>query len=303
MPNPTGSGLPNPASYTVANGIVHDNVTCLDWQQVESSSSYTNADAITYCASLALGGNSDWRVPTRVETESIMDWTRSPAIDAAFTAVSGFHKTGSDWILTIRQAGAGKTCGAAGAGSDGGTTGPGTCAFAFNFGDGIVSNAYAADTAARVRCVRGNGAGEAFADPAVAPPNQYTAISADEAQDNYTGLIWQRTGNSSGLITWDQAVAYCTSLTIGGNTWRLPSVRELATLVDEAQVAPAINRTMFPSTQYGARSNNWYWASHAERNSTTAWWGLNFDDGFTGFNAGASGAWNYWTAAYAKCVR
>jgi hypothetical protein len=303
MPNPTGSGLPNPASYTVANGIVHDNVTCLDWQQVESGSSYTNADAITYCASLALGGNSDWRVPTRVETESIMDWTRSPAIDAAFTAVSGFHKTGSDWILTIRQAGAGKTCGAAAAGDGGLATSGGTCAWAFNFGDGIVSNAYAAGTAGRVRCVRGNGTGEAFADPAVAPPNQYTAISADEVQDNYTGLIWQRTGNSSGLISWDQAVTYCSSLTIGGNTWRLPSVRELATLVDEAQVAPAINRTMFPSTQYGARSNNWYWASHAQRNSTTAWWGLNYDDGFTGFNAGASGAWNYWTVAYAKCVR
>jgi hypothetical protein len=237
---------------------------------------------------LSLGGNSDWRVPTRVETESIMDWTRSPAIDAAFTAVSGFHKTGSDWILTIRQAGAGS-------GTD--------FAWAFNFGDGIVSNAYSAATAARVRCVRGNGTGEAFADPAVAPPNQYTVISTDEVQDNYTGLIWQRTGNASGLISWDQAVTYCSGLTIGGNTWRLPSVRELATLVDEAQVAPAINRTMFPSTQYGARSNNWYWASHAERNSTTAWWGLNFDDGFTGFNAGASGAWNYWTVAYAKCVR
>jgi hypothetical protein len=306
MPNPTSSGLPNPASYTVANGVVHDNVTCLDWQQVESSTSYTNADAITYCEGLSLGGHDDWRAPTRVETESIIDWTRSPAIDAAFTSASGFHKTGSNWILTIRQAGAGKTCGAAPADPDAGVTatGPGTCAWAFNFGDGIVSNALAGTSASRIRCVRGNGTGEAFSDPAVAPPNQYNAISTDEVQDNYTGLIWQRTGNSSGFITWDQAVAYCSSLTLGGHTWRLPSVRELATLVDEAQVAPAINRTMFPSTQYGARSNNWYWASHAQRGSTTAWWGLNFDDGFTGFNAGAtSTAWNYWTVAWAKCVR
>jgi hypothetical protein len=302
MPNPTGSGLPNPASYTVANGVVHDNVTCLDWQQVESSSTYTNADAIAYCEGLSLSGYDDWRAPTRVEMESIMDWTRSPATDAAFTAASGFHKTGSNWILTVRQAGAGKTCGATAAGADGGTMGVGTCAWAFNMGDGIVSNAYAAATAARIRCVRGNGTGEAFSDPAVAPPSQYTVISTDEVQDNYTGLIWQRTGNSSGLITWDQAVAYCSALTLGGATWRLPSVRELATLVDETQVAPAINRTMFPSTQYGARSNNWYWASHPQRNSTTAWWGLNYDDGFTGFNAGASGAWNYWTVAWAKCV-
>jgi hypothetical protein len=305
MPNPTGSGLPNPASYTVANGVVHDNVTCLDWQQVESSSSYSNADAIAYCGSLSLGGYDDWRAPTRVEMESIMDWTRSPATDAAFTAASAFHKTGSNWILTVRQAGAGKTCGAAGAGGDGGVpaTGGGTCAWAFNMSDGIVSNASAATGAARIRCVRGNGSGEAFSDPAVAPPNQYTVISADEVQDSYTGLIWQRTGNASGLISWAEADAYCKALALGGATWRLPSVRELATLVDEAQVAPAINRTMFPSTQYGARSNNWYWASHPQRNSTTAWWGLNYDDGFTGFNAGASGAWNYWTAAYAKCVR
>ena len=306
MPNPTSSGLPNPASYTVANGIVHDNLTCLDWQQVESSTSYTNADAITYCASLSLGGNSDWRVPTRVEVSSVMDWTRSPAIDAAFTGVGGYHETGSNWILTIRQAGAGKTCGAPAADPDAGVpaTGGGTCAWTFNMSDGMVSNAYSASNPSRVRCVRGNGTGEAFSDQAVAPPNQYTAISTDEVQDNYTGLIWQRTGDSSGLITWDQAVAYCNSLTIGGNTWRLPSVRELATLVDEAQVAPAINRAMFPNTKYGAHSNNWYWASHAQRNSTTAWWGLNFDDGFTGFNVGATTtAWNYWTAAYAKCVR
>ena len=98
-------------------------------------------------------------------------------------------------------------------------------------------------------------------------------------------------------------MTYCENLTLGGHEWRLPSIRELATLVDEAQVAPAINRTMFPNTHYGSRSNNWYWASHRARGSTTASWGLNFDDGFTGANSGASGAWNYWTQAYAKCVR
>ena len=35
----------------------------------------------------------------------------------------------------------------------------------------------------------------------------------------------------------------------------------------------------------------------------TAAWAINFDDGFTGFNAGASGAWNYFTEAWVKCVR
>ena len=91
-------------------------------------------------------------------------------------------------------------------------------------------------------------------------------VSADEVRDNYTGLVWQRADSSQtapmAVMPWADARAYCTGLTIGGHAWRLPSIRELATLVDEAQVAPSINRTMFPNTKYGSKSNNWYWASH-----------------------------------------
>jgi hypothetical protein len=285
MPNPPGTG-PNPASYTVSDGVVHDEVTCLDWQE-SPSGSYTVSAALSYCENLSLGGYDDWRLPTRVEMSSIMDWTRSPATADAFSSQGGFHKTGSNWILTINQQGAG-------AGTD--------YAWAFNMSDGIVSNAYSAATAASLRCVRGNGSGEGFSDPAVAPPDQYTLLSDDEAQDNYTRLIWQRDGAATDLVSWEQAVSYCENLTLGGHSnWRLPTVRELATLVDEAQVAPAINRTAFPNTHYGARSNNWYWASHQARNSSAAW-ALNFDDGFTGFNSG-SAAWNTFGPSYAKCVR
>jgi formylglycine-generating enzyme required for sulfatase activity len=168
--------------------------------------------------------------------------------------------------------------------------------------DGIVSNAYSKATAARYRCVRGNGSGEAPSSPAVAPPNQYTIVATGEVRDNYTGLIWEQ-GYSPATLSWSAAEAYCESLALNGQSWRLPSIRELATLVDEAQVAPSINRALFPNTQYGARSNDWYWASHAAVGNPSAHWALNFDDGFTGFNAGASGAWNYFTAAWAKCVR
>jgi hypothetical protein len=30
---------------------------------------------------------------------------------------------------------------------------------------------------------------------------------------------------------------------------------------------------------------------------------IDFDDGFTGFNAGASDAWNHFTSAWVRCVR
>jgi len=191
--------------------------------------------------------------------------------------------------LTIDQRGAGQ-------GTD--------FAWGQNMADGIVSNARSAATPDYARCVRGNGSGESFNDHAVPPPNQYSVLSADEVKDNYTGLIWQRDGNASALLSGDEATSYCGSLALGGrNDWRLPSVRELATLVDEALVAPAINRAMFPNTHFGARSNNWYWAYGGVRNNASAHWALNFDDGFTGFNAGAAGAWNYFTQAYVKCVR
>ncbi|MDC0681277.1 Lcl C-terminal domain-containing protein [Sorangium atrum] len=290
MPNPAGSGLPNPASYTdVGGGVVRDNVTCLEWQEAPPSEAYTWEQAIGYCDGLTLGGFSDWRLPTRIEMTSIVDFTRSPAIDrGAFPgARGGFHKTSSDWILTIRQAGAG-------AGRD--------YAWAFNLSDGIVSNAYSKATAASLRCVRGNGDGEAPSSPAVAPPDQYTVVSPGEVMDRYTGLVWQQ-GYSPATMAWAEAEGYCATLDLNGHAWRLPSIRELATLVDEAQVAPSINRTMFPDTQYGSRSNDWYWSSHAAVGNAAAAWALNFDDGFTGFNAGESGKWNYFTAAWVKCVR
>lgn len=289
MPNPVASGLPNPASYTDMGDVVHDDITCLDWQKTASPGTQDNAGAIAYCENLTLGGFDDWRLPTRVELASIVDWTRSSLLDEAFTAQGGFHKTGSNWVLTIDQQGAGAN---------------GDRSWAYNMSDGIVSNNRSAASPDYARCVRGGGSGEGFSEHAVAPPNQYTLLSADEARDNYTGLIWQREGDASGLIDWQQAVAYCDNLTLGTSSdWRLPSVRELATLVDEADVAPSIDEATFPNTHYGARSNNWYWASHRQRNSSSASWGLNFDDGFTGFNAGSQGDWNYWTVSYAKCVR
>jgi hypothetical protein len=146
---------------------------------------------------------------------------------------------------------------------------------------------------------------------AAAPPNQYT-VSAGEVTDSYTGLIWQQTDSSTpagaAVIPWASAAATCAGLTLNGHSWRVPSINELATLVDEGRVGPAINRTVFPNTKYGSYSNNWYWASATYAGSTTGW-AINFDDGFTGYNSGtATGKnggpeWNYFTGAWVRCVR
>lgn len=282
-----GSGLPNEASYTDnGDSTVTDNLTLLMWQREQPSENYAWQTAIDYCEGLSLAGFDDWRMPTRIEVTSVLDHSDAHTgwSSQAFPgARGGFHHTGSDWILTITQTGAG-------AGND--------YACAFNMGDGIVSNAYSKANTTPARCVRGGGSGEGPSDPAVAPPDQYTIVADGEVRDNYTGLIWQR-GDTDDMVSWQAAVDYCAGLGLNGNSWRLPSIRELATLVDEAEVAPAINEEMFPDTHYGSRSNDWYWAT-PERGSAA--WGLNFDDGFTGTNSG-SAAWNTFGPSWARCVR
>jgi hypothetical protein len=287
MPNMVGSGLPNEASYTDnGDGTVTDDITLLTWQQEQPEPTFEWQAALDYCAELSLGGFDDWRLPTRIEISSVLDhsdehtgWAREAFPDAS----GGFHFSASDWILTITQTGAGS-------GRD--------YVWAFNMSDGIVSNAYSKANLTPVRCVRGGGSGEPPSEPASAPPDQYSVVAEGEVRDNYTGLVWQR-GDTDDMLSWEEAVDYCAELPLNGGGWRLPSIRELSTLVDEAEVAPAINSEMFPDTHYGARSNDWYWAT-PERGSAA--WGLNFDDGFTGTNTG-SAEWNTFGPSWARCVR
>jgi hypothetical protein len=302
MPNPAAAtGLPNPASYTdLGNGAVRDNVTCLDWEKAPGTTQGYWQDNSDHCASLAsssYAGFNDWRLPTRVEMASIVDFARTgDAIDTtAFPKEpSGYYRTDSDWYETI--------------------TGQNTSGFSWIYGmsSGFTSNAYAKTTSmAYARCVRGNGSGEGQSVFAVAPPNQYTAASG-EVTDNYTGLIWQQADSAApagaAVIPWSGAAGYCASLGLNGHTWRVPSINELATLVDEAHVGPAINKTMFPNTKYGSYSNNWYWANTTYGTGSYGW-AINFDDGFTGYNSGSATGknggpeWNYFTGAWVRCVR
>jgi hypothetical protein len=282
-----GSGLPNEASYTKnGDGTVVDNVTLLMWQDQITAQAHTWEDAIQFCDDFEWAGFDDWRLPTRIEITSVLDHSDDHtgwAAEAFEYPNPGFHHSASDWILTITQTGAG-------AGND--------YAWALNMSDGIASNAYSKSNPTPIKCVRGGGTGEGPSDPAVAPPDQYSIVAEGEVRDNYTGLVWQR-GDSDDMLSWEDAVEYCETLDLNGNSWRLPSIRELATLVDEAEVAPAINSEMFPDTKYGARSNDWYWAT-PQRGSAA--WGLNFDDGFTGTNTG-SAEWNTFGPSWARCVR
>jgi hypothetical protein len=279
----------------LGNGAVLDNVTCLTWQKAESpSDTITNNQA--YCDGLntsSTDGYSDWRMPTRVEIASIVDRTKTnTAINAVFTKeASGYDRTFSLWYETI-------------AGIKNSTFG-----WVYNMGSGLTSNAYAQTSPAMVRCVRGNGTGETLMEQAVEPPNHYT-IANGEVTDNYTGLIWQQVYSAS-TMAWSAAASYCSSLGLNGNTWRVPSLNELSTLVNEAVVSPAVNRTAFPNV-VSCGTTTWFLASEAYAGNSTYYWGINFCDGYTGYNTtttttsadgGTTYPWNYFQDGYVRCVR
>ena len=75
MPN-SAAGLPNPQSFDVSRDeVAVDRVTGLMWQRklVEQPASF--AGAREACESLTLAGYDDWRLPSRIELVSILDWS------------------------------------------------------------------------------------------------------------------------------------------------------------------------------------------------------------------------------------
>lgn len=83
-PMPNSATLPNPEQYATGNGGVVDNVTGLIWQEPidgnnqmgqNCSTGCTQSDAAAYCSTLALGGFSNWRLPTYIELVSLLDYS------------------------------------------------------------------------------------------------------------------------------------------------------------------------------------------------------------------------------------
>lgn len=96
------------------------------------------------------------------------------------------------------------------------------------------------------RCVRGG-------PPAPSSTGaEHYRREGDSIRDLGTRLLWQSTPASTAM-TFREAIDYCAA---AGTGWRLPSVIELQTLIDETRSAPAVDvgaSPMWVPTRTGAQ--------------------------------------------------
>jgi len=123
-----------------------------------------------------------------------------------------------------------------------------------------------------------------------APPCRYT-ISTDTVFDNDTGLEWQRVEAGPSYTPWSDGGTHCTGLSLAGSGWRLPTIQELQTIVDEHRSAPAADSDAFPNTQTAA-----YWSSSLAAGDSSLAWNVDFYLGYVGRT-------NVGNKCHVRCVR
>lgn len=256
----------HPASHTVsADGLTAiDNVTGLTWQrspETDGDGTLTHADKLTWDAALAqpgklnaakFGGFSDWRLPSIKELYSLFDGRGTdpsgltgtdttglrPFLDTkTFTFIYGDVANGAR-IIDSQYASATKYVGPSPRGGD--------KVFGVNFADGRIKG-YDQEMPGGNRkfrfftiCVRGN--------PQYGK-NDFKANGDGTITDRATGLTWSQADSGKGL-NWEQALAWVQRMNaakhLGHDDWRLPSVKELQSLVDytrspDTSKSPAID--------------------------------------------------------------
>ena len=122
-----------------------------------------------------------------------------------------------------------------------------------------------------------------------APPNRYT-FPGGTVYDTKTNLYWQQT-ISANSYTWADAKTYCASQNLNGVNGRLPSMKELQTILDRTRTNPTIDPTAFPTTP-----NARFWTSSPLAGSASGAWAVDFANG-------SSSNWAVTLTFRVRCVR
>ncbi|MEC9492570.1 Lcl domain-containing protein [Flexistipes sp.] len=108
-----------------------------------------------------------------------------------------------------------------------------------------------------------------------APRSYSRDNSTNIVTDETTGLMWQDDTDAENVdINWPKAKTYCQNKTHGGySDWRLPTIKELATIVDSGKYSPSID-SVFENVL-----STRYWSSTTFSNDNSSAWDIVFISG------------------------
>jgi hypothetical protein len=128
---------------------------------------------------------------------------------------------------------------------------------------------------------------------ASAPAGRYT-VNGGTVLDKQTKLTWQRTPSAT-MYSWANAKTACAvaGANLGGTGWRVPTIKELQTLIDYSQpyTTALIDATAFPAT---VQDN--FWSATPLSGSASMAWYVSFHWGNAANDIATS-------TFYVRCVR
>jgi len=268
---PLTSPSPSLDNYTVTSKSVIDKITGLEWQKETDSFYDPNWNWIAareHCALLDLNNKTDWRLPSVSALMSIVYYGSLPGSQPTIN-IFAFPSTYKEKYWTSNW-----------------KADPYGDVWTINFKSGHIKAIGYQGLGEQVyaRCVRST-----ITQGSVLRDNGDHTVS-----DLATGLLWQKT-RSVVARSWTTAQEYCSNLELGNfSDWRLPNVKELASIIDYRVDDPAIDTLMAAGTS----SQKPFWSDTSKADeATTKAFAVNFESGSISSESKTA------TDGYARCVR
>jgi len=103
------------------------------------------------------------------------------------------------------------------------------------------------------------------------------AFNSDAVLDKETGLVWEKSPQTTAVSSANVRLT-CANKAVGGRKgWRLPSLTELASLVDPSIASPG--PTLPPGHPFMAVQSANYWSGSAHAENPALMWGVGFGNG------------------------
>lgn len=291
-----------PADLICQNGVCQDPATGLEWQEFPGDTKINGTSALTYCTALDLKG-SGWRLPNISELRSLVRNCENTQIDGLCGVLDTSSACGVPASCLDSHCNNSALCAPASCPTKARCYWPqelsGDCAAFWSSSDqddmpGVAwivdfenaalltstrcEESYCSSDYSYVRCVRGQGTPrDCVSVLADAPQNGRYTCCGGVCTDPASGIEWQQTPNFPVGPLYSE-FDHCDTLSLMGDGWRVPSLKELQLLLPIADGAQGSycawpDPLRGPCTAYCTNEK-------VDTSATSDWrWCLNFPDG------------------------